>query len=30
MAIPSPATQIDREVLAGIVERVTLHDAEIG
>ena len=25
MAMPSPATQTDREVLAGIVERVTFH-----
>ena len=30
MAMPSPATETDREVLAGIVERVTFHDAEIG
>jgi hypothetical protein len=28
MAMPSPATQTDREVLAGIVERVTFHSAE--
>ena len=28
MALPSPATQTDREVLAGIVERVTFHSAE--
>jgi hypothetical protein len=25
MATPSPATQTDREVLAGILERVTFH-----
>ena len=30
MAMPSPATQPDREVLAGIVERVTFHNAETG
>jgi hypothetical protein len=30
MAMPSPATQTDREVLAGIVERVTFHNAETG
>jgi exodeoxyribonuclease V alpha subunit len=30
MAMPSPATQTDREVLAGIVERVTFHSAETG
>jgi exodeoxyribonuclease V alpha subunit len=29
MAMPSPATQ-NREVLAGIVERVTFHSAETG
>jgi exodeoxyribonuclease V alpha subunit len=28
--MPSPATQTDREVLAGIVERVTFHNAETG
>ena len=30
MAMPSPATQTDREVLAGIVERVTFHSVETG
>ncbi len=30
MAMPSPATQTDREVLAGIVERVTFHSADTG
>ena len=30
MAMPSPATQPDREVLAGIIERVTFHNAETG
>ena len=30
MAMPSPATQTDREVLAGIVERVTFHNADTG
>ena len=30
MAKPSPATQTDREVLAGFVERVTFHSAETG
>jgi exodeoxyribonuclease V alpha subunit len=30
MAVASPATQNDREVLAGIVERVTVHNAETG
>ena len=30
MAMPSPATQTDREVLAGLVERVTFHNAETG
>ena len=30
MAMPSPATQTNREVLAGIVERVTFHSAETG
>jgi exodeoxyribonuclease V alpha subunit len=30
MAMPSPAMQTDREVLAGIVERVTFHSADTG
>ena len=30
MAMPSPATQTDREVLAGIVERVTFHSVDTG
>ena len=30
MAMPSPATQTDREVLAGMVERVTFHSVETG
>ena len=30
MAVPSPSNQPDREVLAGIVERVTFHNAETG
>src|ERR1700750_1569649 len=30
MATPLPATQPDREVLAGIVERVTFHNTESG
>ena len=30
MAVPSSATQADREVLAGIVERVTFHSVETG
>ena len=30
MAMPSPATKTDREVLAGIVERVIFHNAETG
>ena len=30
MAMPSPATRTDREVLAGIVERITFHTAETG
>ena len=30
MAMPPPAAQVDREVLAGIVERVTFHSAETG
>jgi exodeoxyribonuclease V alpha subunit len=30
MPLPSPATQTDREVLAGIVERVTFHSTETG
>ena len=30
MAVPQPSNQPDREVLAGIVERVTFHNAESG
>ena len=30
MAVPPPSNQPDREVLAGIVERVTFHNAETG
>jgi hypothetical protein len=30
MAIPSPATQTDREVLPGIVERATSHSVDTG
>jgi exodeoxyribonuclease V alpha subunit len=30
MTMPSAATQTDREVLAGIVERLTFHSAETG
>ena len=30
MAMPPPFPQPDREVLAGIVERVTFHNAETG
>jgi hypothetical protein len=30
MAMPRPATQTDREVLAGIVERMTFHSADTG
>src|SRR5947209_8993384 len=30
MTASSPATQLDREVIAGIVERVTYHNAENG
>jgi hypothetical protein len=30
MAVPPPSNQPDHEVLAGIVERVTFHNAETG
>jgi exodeoxyribonuclease V alpha subunit len=30
MASPPPSPQPDREVLAGIVERVTFHNADSG